>query len=162
MAEMLPPNWDLMSPNQRIAWREKQRNLAQKVQPEFIGVDPGGSPPWADTGLAYEQMKKQLYGSIGIPSGPLAGGSGPINVNNPQKGYFGMRKLDTSFAHELLAGRMRMAQGSQWPFEHLSLNVGAQKVTLFIIAKGGPVILEDDEHMFPSDKLVAELQLLQG
>lgn len=73
-----------------------------------------------------------------------------------------MRKLDTSYAHQLLAGRLRMDEKSVWPFEHLSLHVGAEKVTLFVIAKGGPVIIEDDEHMFPSDKLVAELRLLQG
>lgn len=41
MPEMLPANWGRMTPHERDVWRDRHRNLAQKVQPEFIGDGMG-------------------------------------------------------------------------------------------------------------------------
>lgn len=71
-------------------------------------------------------------------------------------------KLSQEGALRLLAMRLRVAEGHVMPFDHISMHIGTDKVTVFVMAKGGPVILEDEEFIFPSDKLVAELRLLQG
>ncbi|QIG66893.1 hypothetical protein EVB41_063 [Rhizobium phage RHph_TM3_14A] len=77
-----------------------------------------------------------------------------------QRAMTGM--LTESLAHTLLAGRLRIGNGDVYPFAHLSFHIGPETVTLFVMGKGGPVILEDSASLFPSDDLIGKLQLLRG
>lgn len=47
------------------------------------------------------------------------------------------------------------------PFDHLSIHRTPEKAIVFIVAKGEPVTLTDDNGLFPSDQLVGQIRLLE-
>ncbi len=48
------------------------------------------------------------------------------------------------------------------PFDHLSIHLGEEKASVFIVKDGQPVIIQDDISLFPSDVLVGQLHVLVG
>lgn len=62
----------------------------------------------------------------------------------------------------MIGMRLRLADGSRFPFDHISSHLCDDKVLVFIVPhnKSDAVILEDDPNLFPSDTLITQLRLL--
>ena len=60
----------------------------------------------------------------------------------------------------LLCARLRVPEGVKAPFQHLDTAWIGEKVFVFVVQKGTPVVLEDPSSLFPSDTLVTALRLL--
>lgn len=61
----------------------------------------------------------------------------------------------------MIAMRLRLDEGGEWPFQHISTAHAGDKVFVFVVQNNGPVTLEDDASLFPSDRLVSQLTLLK-
>ena len=61
----------------------------------------------------------------------------------------------------MIAMRLRLDEGGKWPFQHISTAHAGDKVFVFVVQNNGPVTLEDDASLFPSDLLVSQLTLLK-
>lgn len=119
----------------------------------------------ANAHLQAIQAKKAMYEAMysGVFDGPLSGY--PVRAKPKRFKQITMQGntgLTEDMAFQLLAGRLRVGEGAVWPFAHLSMHIAQDKSYLFVVAKGGPVMLEDDTHMFPSDDLIGKLRLLMG
>ena len=90
-----------------------------------------------------------------VKAPPPVNSTGPLQVTS-------MTTLSEEDALRLLMMRLRVPQGSRYPFEHISLHLNNTKSYVFVVSSGGAVVLEDDPHMFPSDELIAKLQVLKG
>lgn len=101
-----------------------------------------------------------MSGSIG------AFGGGPAGGPNWGMAQGQASSLSKPFNHiEALCMRMRWANIFSTPFENVFIHVvPAKKVFIFIITKElKTVTLDiDDDALFPSDHLIAELRLLGG
>ncbi len=62
----------------------------------------------------------------------------------------------------MIGMRLRLADGSRFPFDHISSHLCDDKVLVFVVPhnKSDAVILEDDPNLFPSDTLITQLRLL--
>jgi len=71
-------------------------------------------------------------------------------------------------AYKLLYMRLRIfprADSFNLPsggFKALSICQDTNKTYVFVVSDGGPAVLEDEPHLFPSDALIAALNLLRG
>lgn len=61
----------------------------------------------------------------------------------------------------MIGMRLRLAEGSLWPWPFLETHATEDKVLIFLVVKDKPVFLEDDKSLFPSDTLVTQLRLLE-
>lgn len=59
----------------------------------------------------------------------------------------------------MIATRLRVSLHN-FPFQKIATFENGEKVVVFVIAGGQPVVLEDDASLFPSDTLVSQLRLL--
>lgn len=59
-----------------------------------------------------------------------------------------------------LAMRLRISEGHQLPFQHLSTAWTGEKVFVFVVEHDQAVTLEDDANLFPSDVLITQLRLI--
>ncbi len=74
----------------------------------------------------------------------------------------GQRPPRTPSDLEMLAMRMRWQEGSMHPFHHLAVHSVGEKTFVWIITKDcQSVVIEDEAAMFPSDKLVTQVRMLQ-
>jgi len=77
-----------------------------------------------------------------------------------------VNKFDSQMGQDdymrLLAGRLRIKQGQIMPFQFCQCFVSDKVAVLFLVINERAITLEDEPHMFPSDKLVAEIRLLLG
>lgn len=48
------------------------------------------------------------------------------------------------------------------PFDHMTVHLAEEKAIVFVVNNGQPVVLEDEKILFPSDKLVGQLQVLEA
>ena len=107
---------------------------------------------------ALAEMRR-MSGSIGVNGGPTSGASWGVAQGQTSS-------LAKPFNHiEALCMRMRWANIFSSPFENVFIHVvPAKKVFIFIITKElKTVTLDvDDDALFPSDHLIAELRLLGG
>ena len=103
---------------------------------------------------------RRMSGSIGVLGGG-GGGGGNWGVTPGQTS-----SVANPFNHiEALCMRMRWVNLFSTPFENVFIHaVPAKKVFIFIITKElKTVTLDvDDDALFPSDHLIAELRLLGG
>lgn len=60
-----------------------------------------------------------------------------------------------------LAMRLNLPEGETFGFDNLNICEAPNKVFVFIVMGDDAVILEDEPSMFPSDRLVAKIRLLQ-
>lgn len=61
---------------------------------------------------------------------------------------------------QMIAMRMKIAQGEAFPFDHISA-FSNDKVAVVLVVKGSQVTtIEDDAGLFPSDTLITKLLLL--
>jgi len=70
--------------------------------------------------------------------------------------------ISEEMAYQLLAGRLRISEYEVMPFAHISMHMTPEKAILFVVAQGGPVIIEDPMELYPSDSLVTQLRMLIG
>lgn len=61
---------------------------------------------------------------------------------------------------EMIAMRLHLQEGMEYPFQHISTAAIADKVFVFVVQNDQSVTLEDDRAMFPSDVLITQLRLL--
>lgn len=61
----------------------------------------------------------------------------------------------------MLGMRLRVPQGAELPFEHISTALSGETVFVFVLSGGKPAILEDGADLFPSDTLITQLRLIQ-
>ena len=59
-----------------------------------------------------------------------------------------------------LAMRLRIAEGSMMPFQHISTAYTGEQVFIFVVQNGEAVVLTDESSLFPSDTLITQLRLL--
>jgi len=60
----------------------------------------------------------------------------------------------------MLSIRMRVSVDNL-PFDDIYTSLGKEKVFVFVVQNGVPIIFEDDIGLFPSDTLVTQLRLIQ-
>lgn len=61
----------------------------------------------------------------------------------------------------LIAARLQVRPGEMCPFEFINAHrVSPEKVIVFIVQNGEPVVIHDDGMLFPSDGLITQLRLL--
>lgn len=60
----------------------------------------------------------------------------------------------------LLHMRLHTQEGMRMPFDHINAYATKYCAYVFVVTNGKAIVLEDDPALFPSDKLIAELQLL--
>lgn len=65
-----------------------------------------------------------------------------------------------SWRMRALAMRLRISEGHQLPFQHLSTAWTGEKVFVFVVEHDQAVTLEDDANLFPSDVLITQLRLI--
>lgn len=123
-------------------------------------------PLWAEQMMANELTATQAMQAYNDYARQLEQhkkmSSGLFNPAPPKVAQMASATLTQEMAFNLLGGRLRIPQGNVLPFDHLSIHIGPERVTVFVMATGGPVILEDDTAMFPSDDLIGKLLLLRG
>jgi len=61
---------------------------------------------------------------------------------------------------EMIGMRLRVPVGVQL-FDFIAAHAGPRTTFVFVVSKGQPVTLEDDNELFPSDALVTQLRLLK-
>lgn len=66
-----------------------------------------------------------------------------------------------TFRKQAIAMRLRVEEGARWPFDFLETHLCGEQVAVFLVVGDKPVTVMDDAHLFPSDTLVAQLNLLK-
>jgi hypothetical protein len=68
-------------------------------------------------------------------------------------------------AHKLLqmiAMRMHYPDGSTYPFAFISAyKINEERVAVFLVVHDEPLIIEDEWPLFPSDRLITQLRMLE-
>ena len=63
---------------------------------------------------------------------------------------------------QMIAMRLRISQGMRLPFEFIQAHMAKEVAFVFVVNKDSKaVILEDELDLFPSDKLITQLRMLQ-
>jgi len=110
---------------------------------------------------AITEMRKMAGGIGAFGGGGGGGGGGIVFPTAPPQ-----QQVSHPFNHiDALCMRMRWANLFSTPFENVFIHVApAKKIFIFIITKElKTVTLDiDDDALFPSDHLIAELRLLGG
>lgn len=68
---------------------------------------------------------------------------------------------DEHYRATMIAMRLRLQHTDWFPYQYLSTALTGDKVFVFVVQDGQPVVLEDDATMFPSDALITQLRLLE-
>ena len=108
-------------------------NLAQ---PDWMDARPY-NPPWATPTLA------------------------PAINKNPVPTNLGSVIENEMYRSKLVAMRLRLREGENMPFQYFATALAGDKVFVFVVQDGQAVVLEDDAPLFPSDKLITQLRLLE-
>lgn len=61
----------------------------------------------------------------------------------------------------MIGMRLRIQEGARIPCDFITAHEAGDKVFVFVVHNGQPLVIEDDKDLFPSDKLVTQLRLLQ-
>lgn len=111
----------------------------------------------------YPPMPNDIGIGAVIPRNGVAGAMAPRTGagSAPERGpkVEEKRRLSEEEAYRLLGLRLRLREGTIMPLK-MNIILGEDKTYLFTLSKGGPVVLEDDPHLFPSDEMIAKLILL--
>lgn len=67
----------------------------------------------------------------------------------------------SSYRKKMIGMRLRIPNGSLFPFAHLETHYAGEKVFVFVVVDDKPVVLEDESSLFPSDTLITQLRLIQ-
>ena len=65
-----------------------------------------------------------------------------------------------SFRHKILAMRLRVPEGHNFPYQDLFTSLAGDRVFVFVVQDNQAVTLEDSSALFPSDTLITQLRLL--
>jgi hypothetical protein len=76
-----------------------------------------------------------------------------FTINPPQRRYSDVEKIGM---------RLDIPPGPMMGFDSIHVApMGDSKKVVFLIVNGKPLMIEDDEHLFPSDTLITQLRLLR-
>lgn len=106
-----------------------------------------------DPGSVQAQAAQNEYGSAGHVSGPPFK-STPVPYQYTDGGRFPTNE-------EIILLRMRIKEGHELPFAHMSaVRKPSGGFVVFVLRGDDPVLIEDDDTLFPSDTLIGQLIVL--
>lgn len=124
--------------------REAQLQRAYEETQRRIDMTMAGSY------TTNNSLQQAILGAAG------AAGGGALGQPNPARGYSPIEKL---------LMRLNVRESSQSGFNYLAAveNSAKENVVVFLITKTGEALhVEDDRALFPTDGLVARLNILRG
>lgn len=143
------PSWEVLKKMIEHGYTPTWKDLEQMsiFSPKFLTPPPPPPPP------------------SNILSGVAAGISAqPINVRREKPAWLDWDKWGGSDSPDsllrMLAMRLRLHDGQQFPFDFIMPCRSGEKVVLFLIVKGEPTFMEDGMDLYPSDALITKLRLI--
>lgn len=111
--------------------------------------------------IANAEAEAMYRGAIASgPSNAISIGDLSRRIIEPYYGKPAADIEDQRHRKNMLAMRLRIKEGEQFPFDHIDTALGKEKVFVFIMQNDQAVVLEDDPFLFPSDTLMTQLRLI--
>lgn len=155
-----PPNHPPKPPKVGQTWDYKS-NIPNSVKDELlrrVTMDP--------LSTVERDTYMRILGSWGAspvpPNSLLGDGLHPNAASSGPSGPLPLDKITVSGLIRMVGARMRIPEGGRLPFDMIhAFAPSNDKVFVFVVHKGQGVMLEDD-GLFPSDTLIAQLKLILG
>lgn len=133
-------------------WKTSQQAAEATAEAMYRDAIAASSPPISTT--------------TGIQPGGITLGTSSVDLARRISNAFPTRPPTNDIAYpdnrkSMIAMRLRLTDGVKWPFDFLETHLHEERVLVFLVVGGKPVMLEDDANLFPSDTLITQLRLIQ-
>jgi hypothetical protein len=113
--------------------------------------------------LMQGELEKAMRDRYMIDSNPWATGPGHTHNHSPYAAYMQPRTVTSPNSHELkgmIASRLRTPNlNDMFSFIEVHKHVD-DRISVFLVVNDQAVTIEDEFNLFPSDKLITQLRLL--
>lgn len=152
--------WNYNRATDCMVSRDRKQSITMKVIHD-IG-EPRFDVPMSDAEL---NLRNQIAASLAkIGNTPFLVEGGLVQFGNFDDRKNGTNQLPMHrpySSYEKLAMRLNMPRGATFGFDWMNIYEGPNTVFVFIVQGEKAIILEDPVALFPSDKIVAQVRLMQ-